>query len=414
MANYAYIARTPQGREQRGSVAGQTLDAAVGELHHRGLIVLQLSEETARQGSDGFLRKLGFWAHRRAGSRELALFTRQFATVFEAGIPLERGLRGLAADFTNPLMSRAVADLASRVERGETLAGAMAAHPEAFSAMYGSMVEAGERSGTLGEILEELAVYLEKVDTNKAKVRAALTYPLFVLFVTLVGTAVLVVQVAPTMTKIYGDFGQKLPPMTRSLLGVAGAVRSHSILLLAMLIALAGGLVLWSRTRAGRLAIDSLLLKLPVLGTVARKMVMSRFARTFGILTRSGLPLLDGLALVQGASGNAAVARAIALARDRIAAGQGITSAFRSTGRFPEMVLQLMSTGEESGHLEAMMLKASDFYDRQVEASMQSLTSLIEPAMIVLVGGVVGVVVISMFLPIFSLGNAVSSGGFNY
>jgi type IV pilus assembly protein PilC len=415
MAEFAYVAKTMTGEEQSGFLTGTTADEVVGHLHARGMVVLYVTEHKAR--AHGFVAGFRSFASKpigHVGTRDIALFTRQFATVLAAGIPLVRALRGLAADTGSRTLSKAILDIATRIERGEAVSEAMAAHPEAFNSMYVSMIRAGERAGTLDDILEHLAVYLEKIDAIKTKVRSAMSYPVFVLCFAVVATLFLLLKIVPTFEKIYADFGQKLPGMTLLILNISNAIRSHAFLSLGIAVLVIVGLMLLGRTKPGRYAFDTFMIKMWIFGPIVRKAVMSRFARTFGILLKSGLPMLEGLELVRGATGNAVVSKAVADARAKIAAGQGITQAFRSTRKFPEMVLQLMATGEESGEMDSMLLKASDFYDRQVEAAVHGLTSLIEPLLVVLVGAMIGVIVVAMFLPIFYLGDTILKGGYNY
>ena len=334
--------------------------------------------------------------------------------MLEAGIPVVRGLRGLAADTQSRVLARAVNDVADRIEGGESLSDAMAAHPEAFNRLYISMIRAGERAGTLDDILDEVAIYLEKTDAIRTKVKAAMSYPVFVLAFAICATLFLLFKVVPTFVDIYAQFGQQLPGLTLLVVNISQVIRSNAVLTFVGLGALVLFMYLFTRTPTGRYLWHDFQLHMPIFGPIIRKAVMSRFSRTFGILLRSGLPLLDTLDLVKGTTGNAVVGRGIDRVRDMIGAGGSITPSFRSTRKFPEMVLQLMSTGEEAGNLDEMLIKASDFYDRQVEAAVQSLTSLIEPVLIVVVGGIIGVIVISMFLPIFYLGEAIMKGGFNY
>jgi type IV pilus assembly protein PilC len=276
------------------------------------------------------------------------------------------------------------------------------------------MVRAGERSGTLDQIVDQLAIYLEKVDAVKTKVRAALAYPVFVLAFALLVMLFLLLKIVPTFEHIYRDFAQQLPALTRLVVSLSNVVRNHLFLSIAGAISLVVFVLVALRTREGRHAVDGFLLRVPIFGPIVRKAVMSRVSRTFGILLKSGLPILEGLDLVAGSAGNSVVARAVQDVRRKVAGGRGITESFRSTGKFPEMVLQLMATGEESGDLDSMLIKSSDFYDRQVEASVHSLTSLIEPLMIILVGGMIGTIIVSMFLPIFHLGDAIMRGGYNF
>ncbi len=414
MGSFAYVARSQQGEEVSGFLQGNTIDDAVSQLHAQGLAVLHLAEDTGGRSQQTWQKRLAGISFGRVGTRELALFSRQFATVLEAGLPLVRGLRGLAGDTTSPVLARALDDIALRIERGESLSDAMGSHPEAFGRMYLSMIRAGERAGTMEQIVDQLAVYLEKVDAIRTKVRAALAYPVMVLGFAILVTLFLLLKIVPTFADIYADFGQELPLLTQKIVVASNFIRSNALLSIAAAVGIVLVFGLLIRTRGGRYAMDAALLRLPIFGPIVRKSVMSRFARTFGILLASGLPILEALELVKGAAGNSVVARAIGDAKERIASGRGITESFRASGAFPEMTLQLMATGEDAGNLDAMLIKSSDFYDRQVEASVHSISSLIEPLMIILVGGLIGIIVVAMFLPIFQLGDAIMKGGYNY
>jgi type IV pilus assembly protein PilC len=414
MGSFAYVARSSRGEEVSGFLSAASSEEAVDQLHRQGLAVLHVVEDRSRaRAAVNRPRRVGL-PFMRPGTRDLALFNRQMATLLEAGIPLVRGLRGLAADCSNAVLAGAIDDIATRIERGESLSDAMAAHPEAYSRMHLSMIRAGERAGTLSEIVEQLAAYMEKVDAIRNKVRGALSYPVFVLVFAVLVVFFLLFQIVPTFERIYAEFGQQLPQFTRVVIGASDAVRGNLVLSLVIAAGLVAGGAFALRTTAGRYAFDAMLLRVPLFGTIVRKAVMSRFARTFGILLRSGLPLLEGLELVGGAAGNEGVGRAVRDVKAQVAAGRGITESFRATGKFPELVLQLMGTGEEAGDMDSMLLKASDFYDREVEAAVQGLSSLIEPVMIILVGAMVGGIVVSMFLPIFNLGDAIMKGGYSH
>jgi type IV pilus assembly protein PilC len=412
--NFAYVAKARTGEETAGFQNGASVDAVIGTLHERGLVVLHISEDRTQASSGrmtGGLLRLGL---KRVGVRDLALFTRQFATIIESGIPIVRGIRGIASDFSHGVLRRGLDDVADRIERGERISDALSAHPEAFNGMYVSMVRAGERAGTMDRILEQLAVYQEKVEAIRTKVRSAMSYPIFVLAFALLSTVFLLYRIVPTFTNIYAEYGQKLPKLTVIVMTVSNAIRDHVVLIGSAAVSVAILLILFGRTRSGRRAFDALALRAPIFGPIVQKTVMSRFSRTLGILLQTGLPILEALELVKGAVGNAVVAGSIDDVKMRIASGQGMTQSFRATRRFPELVLQMMATGEESGQVDALLLKTSDFYDRQVEAAVHSLTSLIEPIMIVLVGAMIGVIVVSMFLPIFNFGNMILQGGANY
>lgn len=412
MKRFAYTVKNPAGVQESGWTGGAGLDEVLARLHAEGHIVLRVVESKPLAPRIGILGRVRAISLNRVGSRDLALFTRQLCTTLDAGIPLVRGLRGLAADMPNRTLASAVGDLADRIERGEGLSDAMGAHPEAFDALYLSMLRAGERAGTLSPILDQLAAYLERMDGIQTKVRSALSYPLFVLLFALGASTFLLLKVVPSFKEIYADMGQSLPAVTTAVMSASAWVQGRWLAVAAGAACLGMLAALWRRTRSGRLATDHLLLKLPIFGGLVTKAVMGRFARTLGILLASGLPILDALSLSRGASNNAVVAGAVEAAQTKIAAGQGITAAFRSTGRFPEMLMQLLATGEESGELDGMLLKGAEFYDRQVEAAVNGLTSLIEPVMVVAVGGVIGIIVVAMFLPVLHLGEAVMRGGY--
>lgn len=413
MARFAYAAKTRTGEEVSGYLAGDTMDQVVMLLHNQDLAVMHVTEDRAVKQKRGVSRRFAGLAFGKISVRDAALFNRQFATVLDAGIPMVRGLRGLAADTPSRILSRSLLDVAERIERGEALSDAMSHNRQAFDGMYISMIRAGERAGTLPEIVEQMAVYLEKIDTIQTKVRSAMAYPVTVLVFAIVATLFLLLQIVPTFKEIYGEMGQSLPTLTQQVVDASDAIRSHMLLTFSIVAALLVVLTLWGRTRPGRYMKDTVTLNLPVFGNLMRRSVMSRFSRTLGMLLRSGLPVLESLELVKGAAANAVVEGAIDDAKASVAQGRSILEAFRATHKFPEMVIQLMATGEESGDLDGMLIKASDFYDRQVEAMVAGLTAVLEPLMIVCVGGLIGVIVVAMFLPIFHLGEAIMRGGYN-
>ncbi len=410
---FAYVAKNSNGEEVTGHLPANNIDDVVDHLHGKGLSVLHVAEKKGHHDPKSFFKKMAAISFGKVPTRDVALFSRQLSTVLEAGIPLVRGLRGLAADTGSKALGKAVADIGERLERGENLSDALAAHPEAFNEMYVSMVRAGERAGTLDQIVQQLAIYLEKTDGIQTKVKSAMSYPVFLLIFTILGTLFLLLKIVPTFAGIYADFGQDLPALTAAILAISNAIRANALVSIFVALSVFSGFYFLIRTKPGRYAKDAFLLKVPIFGPIVTKSVMSRFARTFGILLGSGLPLLDGLELVRGSAGNVVVSNAISEVKEKVAAGHGVTESFRAVGKFPEMILQLMATGEESGEMDTMLVKTSDFYDRQVEATVHGISSLIEPLMIVIVGAVIGVIVVSMFLPIFGLGEAMLQGAGN-
>jgi len=410
MATYCYVAKDHSGAELTGLLSGGSADEIIQRLHQQGLAVLHVAEDRGDRGLRSWWHGFATMTIGHASTRDLALFSRQLATVIESGIPLVKGMRGLALDSAKGPVTKAVSGVADRVERGESISDAMAAYPGVFSPMYLSMIRAGERAGTLDRIVSELATYLEKVDDIKNKVRSAMTYPAFILIFTVLATLFLILKIVPTFSGIYDELGQELPALTRTVLLVSDTIRSHAAISLGLVLLVLAAIAAALRTYRGRYLWHTFLLRMPIFGNIVTKSVMSRFARTFGILIGSGLPILESLDLVKGAADNLVVARAIDEVKASVAAGHGVTESFRATGKFPEMVMQLMSTGEETGELDTLLMKASDFYDRQVESAVHGISSLIEPVMIVIVGAIIGFIVLSMFLPIFKLGDAMIQG----
>jgi len=410
MASFAYIAKTRTGEEITGQAIGTTLDDVVSQLHGEGLAVLHVSEKAKTKKFSQKFKEFTSMTIGSASTADQAIFSRQLATVLESGIPLVKGLRGLAADGSKSVVAKAIPDMGSRLERGESLSEAMAAHPQAFNTMYLSMIQAGERAGALDTIVKELATYLEKVDGIKQKVKSAMSYPTFILMFTGIATVFLIVKIVPTFSGIYEELGQDLPGLTKSVLAVSDAIRGNGLVSFLAIVGLGIAFALGLRTEKGRYAWDFFLLKMPVFGPILTKSAMSRFARTFGILLGSGLPVIESLELCEGAVDNKVIAKALAQVRKHISSGHGVTESFRATRRFPEMILQLMTTGEEAGELDTMMTRSADYYDRQVETTVDGISSLIEPVLIVVVGAVIGVIVVSMFLPIFGMGDAMMQG----
>ncbi len=411
MATFSYIARNQSGDEVTGVLAGASLDDVVRQLQDLGLAVLYVAEKKTSDGAEAWKEKWRELNMKKTSTKDLALFSRQLSTVLESGIPLSKGLRGLASDSSNKGLGKTIGDVCTRLEQGESLSDAMGAHPASFGRMYLSMIRAGERAGTLDQIVEHLAVYLEKTDAIKSKVKSAMSYPLFIMGFATLAFLLLLLKIVPTFATLYVDLGQDLPALTKIMIDTSALIRSNFLISSLTVLTLAGAAFAYFRTEKGRYVKDSFLIKMPLFGPIIRKSVMSRFTRTFGILLKSGLPILEGLDLVGNASGNAVVQKAVDEVKIQMETGTGLTDSFRATKKFPEMVLQLMSTGEESGGLDTMLQKTSDFYDREVEAAVHGISSLIEPVMIVFVGVLLGVMVLGMFLPIFSLGEAVMSGG---
>ena len=404
MAKYKYIAKDTMGIETTSVIHAESAEAAVDYLHRDGLVVLSLREMkesvTTRLGS-----KTLFGAHIPTAS--VALFTKQLASMLHAGLPLIRALYGLAREEQHATFGNILVSVASDIESGEALSAAMAKHPAAFPRLYVSMIRSGEHSGTLDTIMDHLVRYMHRTEGIKRKVKAALSYPVFVVSFAIIAFIVLLVKVVPMMSRIYEKLGAELPGPTRVVLAVSDFASSYFWIIALVLLAVVIILRLMTRVPTGKLMIDSAKLRVPIFGKILEKVVVAKFLRTLGVLVVSGLPILEALELSGGSSGNEVIERAAGKIAFLVSKGSSLSAGFHATGTFPETVVQMVSTGEETGRLGDMLSSISDHYDEQVESSIEGLASVIEPLMIVLVGGLIAVMLVAMFLPVFHLGGAV-------
>lgn len=405
MARYEYEAKSTRGVRTTNVVYAESAEAAVDVLHRDGYVVLSIREakEGIRQRLTGTRALFGT----RVSTGSVTLFTKQLAAMFNAGLPIVRALYGLAREERNRAFSDSIVSVATDIESGETLSNAMAKHGGVFSKVYVSMVRSGERSGTLGVILGHLVKYMNRTEAIKRKVKAAMTYPVFVVGFAILATIVLMLRIVPLMADIYDKLGAELPGPTKIVIAASRALSQHFWILLVAAAALVVAYQSMRRSPAGRLWLDSFRLRLPIFGPIIRKVVTAKYLRTLGVLVESGLPIIDALELAGETSGNEVVERASADIARHVSRGSGLALGFHSVGIFPEIVVQMITTGEETGRLSEMLGSVSDHYDEQVEASVEGLASLIEPLLIVMVGGLIALMLVAMFLPVFHLGGAI-------
>jgi len=343
-------------------------------------------------------------------AKELAVFTRQFSVMIDAGLPLVQCLEILAGQQENKLFQKVLTGTRSAVEGGATLSAAMRQFPKVFDALYVNMVEAGETGGILDTILQRLSLYIEKNVKLQRAVKSALVYPIGVLTVAGAVIVLLLWKVVPVFGTLFAGLGVALPLPTRIVIGASNFIGSYFGL--AMLVALVGcifGIKVWYGTPQGRYIIDAGLLKAPVIGMLLRKIAVARFTRTLGTLISSGVPILEGLDITAKTAGNAVVEKALLKVRKALEEGKSLTEPLRETEVFPGMVTQMIGVGEQTGAMDAMLQKIADFYEDEVDAAVKDLLTALEPVMIVFLGTVVGGVVISMYLPLFSLIGQLSS-----
>jgi type IV pilus assembly protein PilC len=349
----------------------------------------------------------------RVKSKVLTTFTRQLATLVDAGLPLLRGLRVLEKQEKNVTLKGIIGELALSIEGGSTFSEALAQHPKVFNRLFVNMVKAGELGGVLEVVLNRLSEFMEKAQKIKGKVIAAMFYPCAVLVVAVVIMAVLMVYVIPQFKTVFAGMleGAQLPAFTRLVLGISDAVKDHFLYTLAG-IGVFVGIFLWAiRTKAGRRIWDKFKLKVPVFGPVVSKVAISRFTRTLGTLVSSGVPILQALTIVKETSGNVIVGNAVGAVHESVKEGETITAPLEASGVFPPMVISMVDVGEQTGALPEMLLKIADNYDEEVDNAVSAMTSLLEPIMIVFLAVIVGSIVIAMFLPLIALMNGIDSTG---
>jgi type IV pilus assembly protein PilC len=359
---------------------------------------------SVQQKSKGFSMP-GFGG--KVTDKDIVIFTRQFATMIDAGLPLVQCLEILSAQCESPILAKAIGEIRGDVEGGSTYADALRKHPKVFDDLYVNMVAAGEAGGILDTILNRLAKHMEKTMKLKKQIKSAMVYPITIMGVAVVVIGVLLVFVIPIFAKMFTDFGGTLPELTQIVIGLSYFMQSNIIYIVAGCFGLSYAFKKYYKTPKGRFVVDTIALKLPVIGDLIRKASVSKFTRTLGTLISSGVPILEGLGIVAKTSGNKVIELALMNARQSISEGKTISDPLGKEKVFPPMVVQMIAVGETTGALDAMLSKIADFYDDEVDAAVTALTSLLEPMLMVFLGITVGTIVIAMYLPIFKMASVV-------
>lgn len=394
MPTYQYNAKDKNGRSVVGTLDAPSEAEAANLLHNKELLVLALKETKKKAlTSKGARVKLD----------ELVVFSRQLATMIDAGIPLVQALGILVEQIDNKGLRNVVAIVRQDIEAGMSFCDALAKHPSVFSELYVNMTKAGEASGMLNEVLDRLSSYLEKASALNRKVKSSLVYPAVVVTMAMLITAVLLLKVVPTFKGIFDSLGGTLPLPTRILIGVSDLLKSFFIPTAAILFILGFLFQRYIATEKGRYNFDAQKLRLPVLGALFRKVAVAKFSRTFSTLIKSGVSVLNALDIVGKTAGNKMVEKSVSNCRTAVREGESIAQPLSKGNVFPPIVCRMIGVGEQTGQLEKMLTKIADFYDEQVDAAVSSLTSLIEPLVIAVLGVVIGGIVISLFLPIFKI-----------
>ena len=400
METYIWTGKTRDGKKQKGELTANSKDDVISTLRKQNIMVTSVASRA---------KKLSINLSLGSGvtDKDIVVFTRQFATMIDAGLPLIQCLDILAKQTENKRFASAINDIRQNVESGSTYADALKKHPRIFNDLYANMVAAGELGGILDTILNRLSKYIEKSMKLKRQVRAALVYPSTIVAVAIVVIVVLLVWVIPIFAKMFMDFGGVLPLPTRMVIGASNFMANNIIYIAGAAGALVFGLHRYYKTQNGRKTIDRLVLILPIFGMLMRKIAVAKFTRTLGTLISSGVPILDGLDIVAKTSGNKIVEEALYETKRSISEGKTLAEPLEQTKVFPPMVVQMIAVGETTGALDAMLSKIADFYDEEVDSTVGSLTALLEPMLMIFLGVVIGAIVIAMYLPIFKLAGSI-------
>ncbi|HIA27141.1 MAG TPA: type II secretion system F family protein [Planctomycetes bacterium] len=415
MKKYEYKSRNPQGKSVAGTVEAETESEAVQELRRRGLTVTSISGTGARKNLKKFQITLPSFSRNKRNSafrgrisrKDLVPVSRQLATMFEAGIPLVEALEVIEEQAEVPALKAVIGDIASEVRQGKDFSTALSRHPRVFDDIFINMVRAGEASGQLDGVLDRLASHMEDAEELKGEIKGAMTYPVVSLFLIAVISTGLLVFVLPNFQSLFADMDAEMPALTLFVMGMSHFAQSHFMMLMLTAGLLYGGYKLAGKTSRGEMIRDWLVLRIPVFGPLIQKTALSRFSGTFATLIRSGVPILGALEIVKTTTGNVWYERAIADSAEAVRQGESLAAPLARSGQFPPMVTRMISIGEKSGSLEQLLEKVSQFYDREVRATVKQLTSLIEPFLIVIMGIIVGTMVIAMFMPLLSAFGAI-------
>jgi type IV pilus assembly protein PilC len=402
MPTFVARVRDSEGKSRTEKITAASLVQARTNLRDQGFVIQELKQ------SQGFQPDVAFKKFQnslvKVSVKDKAVFSRQFAVLMNAGVAIVRSLGVLSEQCSNTKLKQALVEISTDVQSGMNLSEAMRKHPDCFDGLYVSMIQAGEVGGVLDEVLNRLAKLLEDVARLQNQIKSALSYPTVVGFIAVAIFLGMTIFLIPIFATIFTQIGISLPPLTQFLMDASKFLRSPgAFVLLAGLIGLKFAFTQYGKTPIGRITIDRLSLKMPLFGDLIQKSSVARFSRTFGSLTRSGVPILTCLEIVRDTSGNQVIANAIDSARMEIQQGGMISIALQKDAVFPAMAIQMISIGEETGELDAMLMKVADFYEDEVEQAVKAMTSILEPVMIVVLGGMVGTILLAMYLPMFAV-----------
>jgi type IV pilus assembly protein PilC len=400
MPVYVWVAETKRGRKLKGEIDAANETIALGQLKKRNFTIKKLKPKPK-----DIFQNISF-LQPKVKNKDIVVFTRQFSTMIDAGLPLVQGLTILSEQSENPTFKAILKEITKDVEGGSTLAEAMKKHPKVFDALFVNLVAAGEVGGILDTILRRLAVFIEKAEKLKKQIKGALTYPIVVICVAILVIAVILIFVIPVFEDMFASFGSALPAPTQIVVNLSRFMKGNFHWVLIGLGLLAYGFKRYRDSKSGRKQTDAFFLKLPVFGDLLKKTAVARFTRTLGTMISSGVPILDALEIVAKTAGNVVIEEIIYEVRGSIAEGQTIAEPLSENDVFPGMVIQMIAVGEATGALDSMLEKIADFYDEEVDAAVAALTSMLEPLLMLFLGGSIGGLVVAMYLPIFQMAAA--------
>ncbi len=414
MAIFNYLTKDSEGNRKEGEIRADSLDGAIQKLTSNGQLVISLKEVDDTFDFLGpFLDEIQLSIEKlknRVPLSNIVFFTRQLATMFSAGLTLERAIQSLGAEEKHRKFKKVLNSVSENIRKGLNLSESLARHPGVFNTLFIAMVKAGEVSGNLNEILEQLSSYLENLDDTRRKVKSAMNYPIFMILFLIAMLMVMLLVIIPKFSQVYSQLGAGLPAATRKMIDLSNWFGANIGFLSFLIFLVFSTLWLISKTQRGGFALDTLVLKIPVFGALIEQSILNKFCKTFGILIGAGVPVLETTALLRKVVDNKVYAKAIDDASDLIRDGYNISTALRRTEVFPSILLQLASTGEDTGELDDLLDRAADYYQKQVDALVERMTTLIEPLLILLVGGIIALMVVLTYLPVFHLGSALQSG----
>ncbi|MFC1580139.1 type II secretion system F family protein [Thermodesulfobacteriota bacterium] len=400
MPVYQWVAITKKGRKLKGELDAANENIALNQLRKRNFDVQKLKEKPK-----DIFANISFMQP-KVTNKDIVIFTRQFSTMIDAGLPLVQGLGILGEQLENPTFKRILQQITKDVESGSTLAEAMKKHPQVFDNLFVNLIAAGEVGGILDTILRRLAEYIEKNEKLKARIKGAMTYPIVVMAIAILVIAVILIFVIPVFEDMFASFGKALPVPTQIVVNMSRFMKGNIHWVLLGLFALGYAAKKYRNSKGGRRTTDALALKLPIFGMMLKKVAVARFTRTLGTMIQSGVPILDALEIVAKTSGNVILEEIIYEVRSSIAEGQTIAEPLSENDIFPGMVIQMISVGEATGALDTMLEKIADFYDEEVDQAVEALTSMLEPLLMLFLGGSIGGLVVAMYLPIFQMAAA--------